>query len=134
MSRDAERRWTRAHATLLLGVAMTPHEIGKRIAAAREHRGWTQLKFALEASVSPSTVQRWESGKLPPIREMIRVAGVLGVPPEDLVDLATPGRPDPAEVVELRREVRRLERIVDARLSEILRRLPEPDQSQVETP
>jgi transcriptional regulator with XRE-family HTH domain len=48
--------------------------------------GWTQLAFALEADVSPSTVTRWESGKLPPVRELMRIAELLGVSPEELVE------------------------------------------------
>jgi DNA-binding XRE family transcriptional regulator len=54
------------HGTLLLAVSLEPREIGQRIRLARERKGWTQLAFALEADVSPSTVQRWEGGKLSP--------------------------------------------------------------------
>lgn len=63
-----------------------PREIGRRIKRAREKKHWTQLEFALGANVSPSTIARWESGKLPPVRELIRVAELLGVDADDLVD------------------------------------------------
>lgn len=66
---------------------MDPKEIGKRIKAARERKGWTQMTFALEASVSISTITRWERGELPPVRELIRIAGVLEIEPEQLVEL-----------------------------------------------
>ena len=77
----------RSFHTLLLAVSIEPQEIGKRIAAARNRRGWTQMDLALEAHVSLSTVQRWERGDMPPVRELIRLAGVLGVEPEQLVEL-----------------------------------------------
>lgn len=84
---NADRRFSRPHGTLLLAVAMDPKLIGKRIAQARERKGWTQLAMALEANVSPSTVQRWESGKLPPVRELMRISELLGVEPEQLVEV-----------------------------------------------
>jgi transcriptional regulator with XRE-family HTH domain len=65
---------------------LEPKEIGRRISAAREKRGWTQMRFANEANVSMSSVQRWEAGKLPPVRELMRLAEVLGIPTEDLVE------------------------------------------------
>lgn len=86
---------SRSFHTLLLAVAIDPDEIGHRIKRARERRGWTQLVMANEANVSPSTVQRWESGRLPPVRELIRIADVLGVPTDELVE------PEPDEVAEL---------------------------------
>jgi transcriptional regulator with XRE-family HTH domain len=78
----------RSFRTLLLAVSIEPQEIGERLRAARERRGWTQMVFANEANVSMSSVQRWESGALPPIRELIRLAGVLGIDPENLVEVA----------------------------------------------
>lgn len=86
MPSHAETQFAGFRGTLLLAVSLEPREIGKRIAKAREKRGWTQLAFALEANVSPSTVQRWESGKLPPVRELMRVADLLGVEAEELVE------------------------------------------------
>ncbi len=73
-------------ARLLLVMSLDPKEIGGRIAAARDRQGWTQMDLANEANVSMSTVARWESGKLPPVRELIRVAEVLGVEPDYLVE------------------------------------------------
>jgi transcriptional regulator with XRE-family HTH domain len=73
-------------ATLLLAVSVAPEEIGKRIQGARERKGWTQLQFALEAGVSPSSIQRWEAGKLPRVRELMRVADLLGIDAETLVE------------------------------------------------
>src|SRR5690242_2765177 len=94
MSCIASSQWTRAHGTLLLAVSLDPKEIGQRIAHARAQKGWTQLAFALEADVSPSTVTRWESGKLPPVRELMRIAELLGVSPEELVEPDDAGRSD----------------------------------------
>lgn len=73
-------------ARLLLAVALDPREIGQRIKAARERAGETQLSFALRSNVSPSTVARWEQGKLPPVRELMRIAELLDVPAEFLME------------------------------------------------
>lgn len=73
-------------ANVLLAVAIAPEEIGRRVKAARERKHWTQLEFAREANVSPSTVQRWERGQLPPVRELVRVAPLLDVEVDELVE------------------------------------------------
>ena len=75
-----------AYGSVLLTMAIEPEEIGRRVKAARKRRHWTQLDFALEAHVSLSSVARWEAGKLPRVSELIRVADVLGVPTETLVE------------------------------------------------
>ena len=75
-----------AYGSVLLAVAIEPEEIGAKIKAARKRRHWTQLDFALEAHVSPSSVARWEAGGLPPVRELIRIADVLEIPTETLVE------------------------------------------------
>lgn len=49
------------------------------------------MVFAREANVSLSSVQRWERGDLPPVRELIRLAGVLGIDTEQLVELEPNG-------------------------------------------
>lgn len=88
MSYNATTQWNAAKSTLLLGVAIAPHDIGQRIKAARGRKHWTQQEFALKASVSIGTISRWETGKLPPVRELIRIADVLGIEPEELVEPA----------------------------------------------
>lgn len=92
MSYNAPTQWTTANSTLLLGVALAPRDIGLRIKAARERKHWTQHQFATEANVSMSTISRWETGNLPPVRELIRVAGVLEIEPEQLVE--PPAQPE----------------------------------------
>jgi DNA-binding transcriptional regulator YiaG len=92
----------RSFRTLLLGVSIEPQKIGERIAAARIRLGWTQAVFAREANVSISSVQRWERGDLPPVRELIRLAGVLQIEAEQLVELE-PTESD--QIAALRREV-----------------------------
>lgn len=49
-------------------------------------RGWTQIDFALQAHVSPATVQRWERGQLPRVRELLRVSELLKIDAESLVE------------------------------------------------
>jgi transcriptional regulator with XRE-family HTH domain len=91
-------------------MALEPKEIGRRIAAARDAKGWTQLDLAYEAGKSPSTISRWERGELPTVRELMRIAGILEVPAEQLVEpIAADGAIDPA----------RLDR-VEARVEEAL--------------
>jgi len=90
---------------LLLAVSIEPQEIGQRLRGARERKGWTQMQFANEAHVSLSSIQRWERGSLPPIRELIRLAGVLDVDPEQLVEVE-PTSDD--QIADLREEVAEL--------------------------
>jgi DNA-binding transcriptional regulator YiaG len=85
------------HGKLLLAVTLDPKEVGQRIAAARKAREWTQMAFAYEAKVSMSTVARWEAGRLPPVRELMRIADVLGVSANQLVE-----PPDVDETISLR--------------------------------
>lgn len=75
-----------AFGSMLLAVTIEPEEVGRRIAAARTRKGWTQEVFARRASVSVSSVQRWEAGQLPPTREMFRLAPILGVLIQELVE------------------------------------------------
>lgn len=105
------------YARLLLEVTIAPEEIGRRIKAARHRRGWTQLQFAAAANVSPSSVQRWEAGKLPPVRELMRLADVLEIATEELVEVE-PVSQDGA-VLELLVEVREEQRRADALLREL---------------
>jgi transcriptional regulator with XRE-family HTH domain len=101
-----------AYGSVLLAVAIEPEEIGKRIKAARSKLHWTQFEFARHASVSLSTIARWEAGKLPAVRELIRIADILEIPAEQLVE------PDPEEasivleLQELRERQERLEEMV----------------------
>jgi transcriptional regulator with XRE-family HTH domain len=82
---------------LQLLMSFEPEEIGRRIKAARERKGWTQLQFALEAGKSPSTTYRWEHGRLPPVHELVRIAGLLDV---DVTELVEPEeKQDPNSVV-----------------------------------
>lgn len=102
MSTIANAQKHRSFRTLLLAVAIEPEEIGRRIRAARERRGWTQPVFAREANISLSTVQRWERGDLPPVRELIRIAGVLGIETDALVELEPTGE---VRLAQLERQV-----------------------------
>jgi len=95
--------------SLLLAAVMEPKEIGKRIKTARKRKHWTQLTFALEANVSPSTVARWERGELPRVHELMRIAELLDVGPEQLVELEPT---EETQIVLLRGEVGELREMV----------------------
>lgn len=73
--------------------ALTPETVGLRIKAARNAKLWTQVQFAHHALVSPSSIARWERGILPPLRELVRVAAVLDIAPDTLVEMPTKGSP-----------------------------------------
>ncbi len=52
---------------------------GKRIAIAREEKGWNQSELGRALKVSPQSVQAWESGKnTPRPKKMAEIAAVLG--------------------------------------------------------
>lgn len=129
MSNNVATTWTRDHSKLLLAMALSPAEVGKRIKQAREQQGWTQLDFALEAHVSPSSVARWEAGKLPPVRELFRIAELLEVEVDQLVEPA-PSQSDglPAEVAAAVQqgfaEIRAMLEQLDADVQALARRLP----------
>jgi len=68
--------------------------VGRRLAAIRERRMWTQGRLAEEARVSPTTVSGIESGRIsrPHFGTLRKLASALGVDPGELVS-----RPDPRE-------------------------------------
>lgn len=52
---------------------------GKRIAIAREEKGWNQSEFARRLGVKPQSVQAWESGKnTPRPQKMTVISELLG--------------------------------------------------------
>lgn len=121
MTHTAATQWSETAGRLLLVATVDPSEIGRRIKQAREQKGWTQVVFAYQAHVSPSTVTRWESGKLPPVRELIRIAGLLAVDPDYFVIDETPVLPRPSPIIEYSAEI--LSRLDDG--EHVPRALPE---------
>jgi transcriptional regulator with XRE-family HTH domain len=64
-------------------------EIGRRIAAARVARGWTQRQLAEAAGVHRKTVTAYESGVCwPSLAAFVRLCLALEVPPADMLDHA----------------------------------------------
>lgn len=119
----------RDFATLLLAVSVDALEIGRRIQHARTTKGWTQLDFALQAHVSPSTVQRWEAGKLPRVKELMRIAELLEVPVEHLVEPSNGDQPERIASEEVAARLVRIEQAQDEQgeslqeLNEMLREI-----------
>lgn len=73
----------------LRAMPLSPEEVGARIVRAREEmtpKPWSQFDLALALSVSPSTIYRWEKGKLPSMTELIRLAEVLHKPVDYLTE------------------------------------------------
>ncbi len=60
---------------------------GRKLVVIRERRMWTQARLAEEAGVSPTTVSGIESGRIsrPHFGTLRKLAGALGVEPEELV-------------------------------------------------
>lgn len=116
LTSQASVKWTPEHGKLLMVMALAPTDVGQRIKDARIRKGWTQLEFALEAHVSPSSVTRWESGKLPPLRELYRIAELLDVALDQLIE-AEPTSDD--QIADLRGELAEVRGLA----VEILRRL-----------
>ncbi|MFI6813732.1 helix-turn-helix domain-containing protein [Nonomuraea sp. NPDC050328] len=61
----------------------------ERIEAERNSRGWTTLELEERSGVDRSTVHRWQSAKRAPLADsVVRIADALGVPRNDLLQLA----------------------------------------------
>jgi transcriptional regulator with XRE-family HTH domain len=62
-----------------------PVQIGERIRAARQERGWTQEQLAEAVGVSRSAVAQWETGRAGQLTgNLSRIAEVLSVGIEHL--------------------------------------------------
>nr|WP_162987018.1 XRE family transcriptional regulator [Sphingomonas paeninsulae] len=62
--------------------------IGKRIAAARDAKGWSQGKLAEAVGKGQTTVSSWERERTEPTREdVVRIASKLGIPLADIEDV-----------------------------------------------
>ena len=73
----------------LATVPLSSEEVGARIARARDEKkpkAWSQLDLALAMEVSPSTIYRWEKGKLPSVNDLLRLAEVLDKPIDYLTE------------------------------------------------
>jgi transcriptional regulator with XRE-family HTH domain len=64
-----------------MGVANAPTSVGERIKRRRRDLGWSQLRLAVDAQVSPRHLSFIETGRARPSREMVlRLAEQLRVP------------------------------------------------------
>lgn len=60
--------------------------MGERIRAARERAGLTQKELAAAIGVNHSAISFWENGQtVPTINNLVKIAGILGVSPGDLI-------------------------------------------------
>ena len=61
-------------------------EFGRRVREARKARGWTQTDLAQALGVYKTAITKLEAGSRPTsVTEAARIAGLLGVPVENLV-------------------------------------------------
>jgi transcriptional regulator with XRE-family HTH domain len=70
---------------------LTPDQIGARIREARLAHGWTHEELARRMGVNWRTVHRWQSGQLPRVETLVRLAGVMGLPESYFVDARVEG-------------------------------------------
>lgn len=73
-------------------------ELGRRLRALREQKGWTQTEVARRINIDRAYLSRMEHGKhpSPPVSTVLRLAQLLGVSVEYLTgetDDATPPNP-----------------------------------------
>ena len=85
----------------LAPMPLSPEEVGARIVRAREEKTpkpWSQFDLALALGVSPSSIYRWEKGRLPSMNDLIHLAEVLDKP----LDYLTEPPERQAELADLR--------------------------------
>ena len=89
---------------------LTADEVGHRVREARLANGWTHEELARRMGVNWRTVQRWQSGQLPKMQTLLRLAEVLNVPAGYLIE------PDATsdELAELRGQIEELTERLDA--------------------
>src|SRR5215212_6981177 len=78
--------------------------VGKKLAALREGRMWTQARLAEEAGVSPTTVSGIESGRIsrPHFGTLRKLAVALGVEPRQLLSSSSSSQEDVASPLSLK--------------------------------
>ncbi len=79
-------RGARGDASPCAEVALSSEEVGQRIVIARKEKRWSRLDLATALDVSPSSIYRWENGKLPSVHELLRLASVLDKPADYLTE------------------------------------------------
>ena len=66
-------------------------EIGESIVVLRKQKGWTQERLALDSDISVSYLRLIEHGQAnPTIRELLKIASVLGVELRNPFDVPIP--------------------------------------------
>lgn len=67
-------------------------ELGKRLKAAREHKGWTLEELAVRAGLKYHAIYSYERGtREPRLMQAVQLAAALGIP----VEVLTKGLADP---------------------------------------
>ena len=72
--------------TPAVDIGATHRYIGKRVAAHRAFRGWSQDQLAKAASLNPKTISELESARPSKTETVLRVAQALGIPAGALLD------------------------------------------------
>ncbi|MCL1953032.1 MAG: helix-turn-helix domain-containing protein, partial [Oscillospiraceae bacterium] len=73
---------------------MDMQKIGKTIAALRRNKGFTQEALAQRLGITPQAVSKWETGLgLPEASLLVELAGLFGVPLDDILGTESPKEP-----------------------------------------
>lgn len=78
-------------------------EIGRRLTAAQEARGWKNLTVAQALDIDVRTWQRWKTGqKLPIVQKLLEAADLLGIAADEII------APDESRIARIEREIAEL--------------------------
>lgn len=83
-------RWTRSEPFALPPLSPSDERIlrdmGKRIAAYRKRKGWSQTDLGMRVDRRQETISRWETGTTEPaLLEIVALARVLGTTLDELI-------------------------------------------------
>ncbi len=91
-----------AHDVSLRAAHTMARTLGRRLAAARRARGWTQAALAHALGIESSSLSRYErGGREPPVRLVVATARLLGTDVTHLLGMVEPTAPESPSTEEL---------------------------------
>lgn len=97
---------------------------GTRLRRLRKAKGFTQVELARAVGVSQPTIAYYENEDgLPGAVQIVRIAETLGLPPDEVLGMRTPGRrsePESPESLRLWRKLRQVETLPPAERRQVI--------------